>query len=215
VLISRLELTPASRAAWLAVGIRDTDGLRRPAAALLELPGITGSILYETVCQLNEHHLSLPARASAARIMAATTDDLEMLRLRVVDGATLKEIGIVSKLSRERVRQRLHRQFGLTGEPPAAMERRRDRLQVQAETEQTIALRLLKREHGMPLSHLLSGFKTRASNVRARAALSRLEARGYLVVESEVVKPTAALREMTQRTLRGDVVVRGLRRAGR
>jgi hypothetical protein len=195
MLIAGLELAPATRAAWLAVGIRDTDGLRQPAVVLLELPGITGSILYETVCQLNEHHLGLPARASAARIMAPTTNDLEMLRLRVVDGATLKEIGIVSKLSRERVRQRLHQQFGLTGEPPAAMERRRDRLQARAETEQMIALRLLKREQGMPLSHLFSGFKTRAANVRARAAPSRLEARGYLVVESEVVKPTAALLE--------------------
>jgi hypothetical protein len=196
VLIAGLKLAPATRAAWLAVGIRHTDGLRQPAVALLKLPGITGNILYETVCELNEHHLGLPPHVGAARIMAPTKNDLEMLRLRVIDGATLKEIGIVSKLSRERVRQRLHQQFGLTGEPPAAMEGRRGRLQARAETEQMIALRLCNRTAGIPLSHLFSGFKTRASNTRARVALSSLEAKGYLVVERDVVKPTAVLLQM-------------------
>jgi hypothetical protein len=216
VLIAGLELTPATRAVWYAAGIRDTEHLRRPADELLALSGITGSILYETVCQLNEHHLGLPAYADAPRIMAPTTNDLEMLRLRIVDGASLNEIGITCNLSRERVRQRLHQQFGLTGEPPAAMEQRRIRPVTRAEVERMIALRLYRRKQGMPMSRLLAGFTTQASGTEAQAALARLEAKGFLVVKSNVVTPTAALLRMANdrqpsRTRRGT----GAGRAGR
>ena len=72
MLITELGLAPAIREAWLSAGIRDTDHLRLPAVELLALPGITGSILYETVHQLQEHHSGLPAYAGASRIVAST-----------------------------------------------------------------------------------------------------------------------------------------------
>ena len=216
MLIVELELTPATREAWYAAGIRDTEHLRCPAVELLALPGITGSILYETVRQLNEHHLGLPGYADASRIMAPTTNDLEMLRLRIVDGSSLGEIGTVSSLSRERVRQRLHQQFGLTGEPPEAMKRRQTRSIMRVELERVIALRLYRHKQGMSMSRLLAGFTTRASGTEARVVLARLEANGFLVVTSNVVTPTAALLRMANdrqpsRTRRGT----GAGRAGR
>lgn len=179
MLIAGLELAPATCAVWYAAGVRDTDHLRRPAVELLALPGITGSILYETVCQLNEHHFGLPADADASRIMAPTTNDLEMLRLRIVDGASLNEIGITCNLSRERVRQRLHQQFGLTGEPPAAMEQRRTRLVTRTEVERMIALRLYRHKQGMPMSRLLAGFTTRASGTEDEPRLRAWRPRGF------------------------------------
>jgi hypothetical protein len=142
VLIAELGLTPETREAWYRAGIRDTDQLRRTAVELLALPGITGSILYETVRRLNEYHLGLPASPHAPRILAPTTDDLEMLRLRVVEGASLLEIGDTFELSRERVRQRLQGRFGLSGEPSAVHDRRGTRGAVGGQLERMIACRL-------------------------------------------------------------------------
>lgn len=125
MLIVELRLAPATRAAWYRVGIRDTDHLRRPAVELLALPRITGSILHETTEQLHEHHFGLPAYAGASRIFASTTDDLEILRLRVVERSSLAEIAETFQLSRDGVRQRLPSRFGLSGHSPAPVKQRR------------------------------------------------------------------------------------------
>lgn len=185
MLITELKLAPATRAAWYSAGIRDTDHLRRPAVELLALPGITGGALYETVCQLHEHALGLPAYASAPRILASTVHDLEMLRLRIVDGASLAEIASIHKLSREAVRQRLRNHFGLSGEPPAALDRRQTRHIMGPQLERMIALRLRLSGRGMSSPRLLSGFTNGALGREARAALRRMESKGLLSIDGD------------------------------
>lgn len=49
----------------------------------------------------------------------------DMLRLRIIDGLTLAEVGQHTGVSTERVRQLLRLHFGLKGTPPAARARRR------------------------------------------------------------------------------------------
>jgi hypothetical protein len=194
MLISELGLAPATQNTWEAAGVQHTDELRRPARELLMLPGITGSVLYETVCRLYDHHIFL--RADGPRVSAPTRIDLEMLRMRIVDGASLGEIGTTHHLSAERIRQRLHVQFGLTGEPPAATERRQTRLIMRPELERMIAVRLYRCERGMPMSLLLAGFATGSVASEARAAVARLESKGFLTVAGDRATPTPLLRRM-------------------
>ncbi len=194
MLISGLGLAPATRGAWEAAGVQDTDELRRPARELLVLPEITGSILYETICRLHEHNISI--RADGPRISKPSRLDLEMLRQRIVEGASLREIAATHELSAERVRQRLHLQFGLAGEPPAAAERRQTRLIMRPELERMIAVRLYRCERGMPMSLLLAGFARGAIASEAQAAIARLEAKGFLTVSGDRATPTPLLRRM-------------------
>ncbi len=206
MLISELGLAPTTESAWEAAGVQDTDELRRPARELLMLPEITGSILYETVCRLHDHHIFL--RADGLRISAPSRLDIEMLRLRIVDGASLREIGATHDLSAERIRQRLHLQFGLAGEPPAATERRQTRLIMRPELERMIAVRLYRCERGMPMSLLLAGFAAGSIASEARAAILRLESKGFLTVNGDRATPTPLLRRMAysgtaSRTRRG------------
>jgi Sigma-70, region 4 len=122
--------------------------------------------------------------------------DLEMLRLRIIDGASLSEIGTIYRLPRERVRQRLHEQFELTGEPPAATARRGTGLTTDQRLERLIALRLHNREHGMSLSRLLAVFVTTSSNKEVLAAVQRMEIKGWLRIKDGCVTPTKVLRRM-------------------
>jgi hypothetical protein len=206
MLISELGLAPTTQSAWEATGAQDTDELRHPARELLMLPGITGNVLYETVCRLNDHNIFL--RADGPRISKPNQLDLAMLRMRIVDGASLREIGTAHSLSAERIRQRLHLQFGLAGEPPAATERRQTRLIMRPELERMIALRLHTCEGGMPISLLLAGFATGSIAREARAAIARLESKGFLTVNGDRATPTPLLRRMAysgtaSRTRRG------------
>lgn len=119
MLIANLGLAPATRRAVQAAGITSVEQLRRSANELLEQ--ITGAELYDVVCCLQAHELGL---LTDRRSSLASESDLEMLRLRVVDGLALREIAVICDRSCERVRQRLNQRFGLSGEPPAAMARR-------------------------------------------------------------------------------------------
>ncbi len=197
VLISGIGLEAPTRAAWKAAGIANADQLRRPANELIALPCVTGSMVFETVCRLVERDIWCPGKEGASRATAPDDRDLVMLRLRILDGASLGEIGTICGLSREGVRQRLHLQFGLTGEPPAAMERRRIRLTMRPELERMIALRLHNCQPGMSITHLLDGLSDGPWCMEARAAVSRMALKGFLTVEGEHVAPTAALRRMT------------------
>lgn len=216
MLIAELGLAPATREAWHGAGIRDTEHLRHPAVDLLALPGITGSILYETVRQLHEHHYGLPAYVGASRIMSYTADDLEMLRLRVVEGDSLTEIAETFRLSREGVRQRLRTRFGLSGEPSAARERRRNRLIMAPHLEQMLAIRLRLHVRGLSVSRLLAGFDSGVAGNETRAALRRMEAKGLLTIERERVVPTTALKRAAPNPrLTASGAGGGLERAGR
>ncbi len=188
MLISELDLAPTTQSAWEATGAQDTDELRRPARELLMLPGITGSILYETVCRMYEHHIFL--RPDGPRISAPTPSDLEMLRMRIVDGGSLREISATHNLSAERVRQCLHLQFSLTGEPPAAADRRQMRQIIRPELKRLIALRLYRCEHGMSMSQLPDGLTTESFAAVSRTAVAELESKGFLTIDGDRVTPT-------------------------
>lgn len=198
MLIGELGVTPATRAALEAAGIAETGQLRRPASELLSMSPITGAVLYETVCRLNELHIGLPSSASATRITTADDRDLEILRLRIVEGASLRDIAAALGVSRERVRQLLYLHFGMSGEPPAASERRRARATTRADLERIIALRLCQHGQGMTIAQLLDGLALGSADTEARAAVERMEGKGFLTVEGERVTPTAILRRMAR-----------------
>jgi hypothetical protein len=72
------------------------------------------------------------------------------------------------------VRRRLHERFGLSGEPPAALARRRTRLIVRPQFERLVAQRLHGRERGMSTSRLLAVFAADSCVGEARAAIGRM-----------------------------------------
>lgn len=82
--------------------------------------------LYEIVCQLSQHGLSLPP-IWGGRIRAPGARELEMFRLRLVERLTLAEVGERTGVSQERVRQILRLHFGLTDKPPRPRGRPRKR----------------------------------------------------------------------------------------
>ena len=194
VLVSRLGLTPETLASLEGAGIRDTSGLHRRASELLRVPGITGIALYETICRLGMQDVEFPALPGAKRGSALTDRDLEMLHLRIVEGASLGEIGTLCGVSRERVRQLLHERFGLTGEPPAAIARRRTQPTAGQPVERLIAQRLRNREQGMSMSRLLAVFVTTSSTEAALVAVKKMEAKGLLRIEGDRVTLTPARR---------------------
>jgi ribosome-binding protein aMBF1 (putative translation factor) len=80
---------------------------------------IPAPILYDVLCVLHQQDKTLkPTTRKNARPL--TERNLEIFRLRVVEGHTLKEVGEQVSIGTERVRQILARHFGLYGEPPAA-----------------------------------------------------------------------------------------------
>jgi|SRR5579863_5924156 len=80
---------------------------------------IPASILYDILCVLHQHGETLkPNTRKNARPL--TERNLEIFRLRVVEGHTLREVGEQVGVGIERVRQILASHFGLYGEPPAA-----------------------------------------------------------------------------------------------
>jgi hypothetical protein len=198
MLIDELGVTPDTQGALEAAGIEETDQLRRPANELLSMSPITGAVLYETVRRLNELHIGLPSSASATRITTASDRDLEILRLRVVEGESLRDIAVAFEVSPERVRQLLDRHFGMSGEPPAATERRRTRFAMRPELERIIALRLCQHEQGMTIVQLLDGLAPGPADTEARAAVERMKTKGFLTVDGERVAPTATLRSMAR-----------------
>ncbi len=90
---------------------------------LIKLPQFSkGTELYEIVRALNRRGLSLPTHRQRH---LAKDRELEMFRLRVVEGLTLAEVGEQVGVQSERVRQILAASFGLKGRPPAAQKHKR------------------------------------------------------------------------------------------
>ncbi len=80
---------------------------------------IPAPVLYDVLRVLHQHGKTLkPTAKRNARPL--TERNLEIFRLRVVEGHTLREVGEQVGIGIERVRQILARYFGLHGEPPAA-----------------------------------------------------------------------------------------------
>jgi hypothetical protein len=195
VLIAELALAPATRRALRVAGITTIEQLQRSANELLDIEPITGAVLHNIVCCLHAQQLGLdPSR----RWKLPTELDIEMLRLRVVEGLTLRGIALNCGLSPERVRQRLNQRFGLNGEPPAVLENRRLRARRLPDWEYIIAMRLRRSGDGLPMAILLQGFSKAPLSVEARNAVRVMEARGLLSVDTDRVRPTEALRGSNQ-----------------
>ncbi len=121
--VTELDLSPAALACLRAADIRDVEKLGT-SRDLAERPGFGAGVeLYEIVCALNRRGLSLPVGRYLPHV--PRNREREMLRLRVVDGLTLAEIGARFDVGQERVRQLLNLYFGMSGVPPAAKRHRR------------------------------------------------------------------------------------------
>jgi hypothetical protein len=114
--VNELGLSPDALAVLHRAGIEAVDQLGS-ARVMLERPEFSrGSELFEVVCALNRHGLSLPIN----RGHIPSDRDREIFRLRIVEGLTLDQLAQRFGLHRERIRQVLSHFFGLTGTPPAA-----------------------------------------------------------------------------------------------
>jgi transcriptional regulator with XRE-family HTH domain len=121
--VNELGLSPAALAALDEAGIQAVDQLG-PARALIERPEFSSGVeLFEVVCALNRHGISLPPKGGHI----SDDRDREIFRLRVVEGLSLRELGQRFDLHPERIRQILAAFFGLSGTPPAARRGRRER----------------------------------------------------------------------------------------
>jgi hypothetical protein len=92
---------------------------------LLELPHLGATEVCEIAARLHDRDLSLPPCPGGRPIVSYLMyRNLEILRLRLVDGLTFKQIGEHVLLKRERVRQVLHASYGLWSIPGAVRARR-------------------------------------------------------------------------------------------
>lgn len=113
--LTELGLSAGTLDALRTAGIEWVDRLLS-VSELLERPEFrAGSEVYEVVCALSRFGLSLPPYRHVP-----DERDREILRLRIVEAMTLKEIGEQCGVIAERVRQILNFAFGLRGKPPAA-----------------------------------------------------------------------------------------------
>jgi transcriptional regulator with XRE-family HTH domain len=85
-----------------------------PLTELIQRPEFSsGAELFEIVCALERYGLSPRGRDPGQR-------EREILRLRIVEGLTLKELGDRYGIITERARQLLAHYYGIHGTPPAA-----------------------------------------------------------------------------------------------
>jgi transcriptional regulator with XRE-family HTH domain len=123
--LNELGLSPGTMSALGKEGLVEVAQLES-ATSMLERSELSNGVnLYEIVCALNRHGLSLPIRR-AHRVPGDR--EREMLRLRIVEGMMLSEIARRYNLKDERIRQILTG-FGLSGTPPTAARRRKMRAQ--------------------------------------------------------------------------------------
>ena len=119
--LNELGLSPHTLSALSKAGLENVDQLGGASSMLARTEFSSGAELYEIVCALNRHGLSLPtSHAHRAR----TDREREIFRLRIVDGLTLDELAQLYSLHKERIRQILKSSFDLSGTPPAASRRR-------------------------------------------------------------------------------------------
>jgi DNA-binding XRE family transcriptional regulator/predicted DNA-binding protein (UPF0251 family) len=121
--VEKLGLKPATLACLHNAGIINLKQLLEyPTAALVERPDIGPIKTYEILQRLNRHDLTLPTQRGKARVPSLR--NLEMFRLRFIQGLNLVEIGRRTGVSRVRVHQILHTYFGIT-EMPVSLKARK------------------------------------------------------------------------------------------
>jgi hypothetical protein len=121
--VTDLAISAAALACLEAAGITDLDQLLGyPALDLASNLHLGAMELYEVVCRLNRHGISVSPEPRSLMQLPGERNH-EILRLRIVMGFTLSEIALVMDVSKERVRQILKEDFGLSGTPPAVRAR--------------------------------------------------------------------------------------------
>jgi DNA-binding XRE family transcriptional regulator len=125
--LNELGLSPATQRCLRNGGIHTTYRLLDYSCRELIWHSTIGAAeLHEVLCRLNQHGMMLPPTPKGISRPPGERN-LEVFRLRVVEGRSLKETGERVGIGHERVRQVLARYFGLRGSPPAVKARRRDR----------------------------------------------------------------------------------------
>jgi DNA-binding XRE family transcriptional regulator len=121
--LSEMGLEPATLACLRRGGINTTYRLlEHTYRELIWHSQITPEALYDILCALRRHGMTLkPATNGIER--PVNDRNLEIFRLRVVEGHRLKATGEQLGIGVERVRQILATCFGLRGAPPAVKAR--------------------------------------------------------------------------------------------
>jgi hypothetical protein len=124
--VNELALSQAVLSSLAKVGIHEVEQLAElRTGELLRRPEFSSGVeLYELICELHRHGLT-PFSGHGEHI--ETERELEIFRLRAVEGLTFTEIGAQVRLNRTRVDQLLRLHFRLNEVPPAAKLRRRAR----------------------------------------------------------------------------------------
>jgi hypothetical protein len=121
--LHELGLSPATLTCLRNAGIHTTYCLLTHSwRELIWHSSIGAEEVYEVLCRLTEHGMILPPTPKAISHMP-NERNLEVFRLRVVEGLYLTEIGDRVGIGVERVRQILAGYFGLRGSPPAVKTR--------------------------------------------------------------------------------------------
>ena len=121
--LSEMGLEPATLACLRRGGINTTWRLQEHTyRELIWHSEITPEALYDLLRVLRRHGMTLkPATNGIERPVSER--NLEVFRLRVVEGCALRETGDQVGIGHERVRQILVANFGLRSKPPAAKTR--------------------------------------------------------------------------------------------
>lgn len=123
--LSGLGLEPATLTCLHDAGITTTEELLTYTPAdLMQRPGLGAVEVYEIIRGLNRQALMLPA-TQHGRVRVPSQRNLEIFRLRFVEGLTLTEVGQRVGLTDSRVLQLLRWHFGISRRPPAAGARRK------------------------------------------------------------------------------------------
>jgi len=123
--VTELDISAATLSCLAAADIAYVPQLiQQPADGLLAVPHFGALELYELICQLNDHGLSLPPIHGGRVRGEITARNRDILRLRLIDGLTLTAIAEHVGLKQERVRQVLRSHYGLTGRPAAVKAQR-------------------------------------------------------------------------------------------
>src|SRR5580698_9540078 len=122
--VIELELSPAALACLRAADIFFVAELLTEPADDLIANGVGPNELYEIVACLNERDLSLPPTRNAKRRRQPSDRDMQMFRLRLIEGLTLDEVADRLGVSKELVRRLVREAFGLTGAIPTVKARR-------------------------------------------------------------------------------------------
>jgi hypothetical protein len=118
--LSEMGLEPATLAYLHRGGINTIYRLQEHTyRELIWHSEITPEALYDILCALRRHNMRLKPNTKGGE-RSVNDRNLEIFRLRVVEGRSLKETGEQVGVGVERVRQVLATYFGLRGAPPAA-----------------------------------------------------------------------------------------------